>query len=108
LSKRGLLWAVGLSRRQTVYRADVELIFPVAKTGKRRKYHIPDKPAISAEAMLADERWRKVSWRRGTKGPLSCLFAARRVRLPDGHKHRMQGTVSRAPYAGRPHAMHAG
>ena len=56
LSKRGLLWAVGLSRRQTVYRADVELIFPVAKTGKRRKYHIPDKPAVSAEAMLADDR----------------------------------------------------
>jgi SRSO17 transposase len=61
LSARGLLWAVGLSRRQTVYPADVELIFPVAKTGKRRKYHIPDKPAISAEAMLSGERWRKIS-----------------------------------------------
>ena len=35
LSERGLLWAAGLSRRQTVYPADVELIFPVAKTGKR-------------------------------------------------------------------------
>jgi len=89
LSKRGLLWAVGLSRRQTVYPADVALIFPAAKTSKRRKYHIPDKPAISAEAMLTDEKWRKVSWRRGSKGPLSCLFAARRVRLADGHKHRM-------------------
>ena len=31
LSERGLLWAVGLSRRQTVYPADVALIFPVAK-----------------------------------------------------------------------------
>ena len=28
LSERGLLWAVGLSRRQNVYPADVELIFP--------------------------------------------------------------------------------
>ena len=45
LSERGLLWAVGLSRRQNVYPADVALIFPVAKTGKRRKYHIPDQPA---------------------------------------------------------------
>lgn len=44
LSERGLLWAVGLSRRQTVYPADVALIFPVAKTGKPRKYHIPDQP----------------------------------------------------------------
>jgi len=55
LSERGLLWAVGLSRRQNVYPADVALIFPVAKTGKRRQYHIPDRAPISADAMLADE-----------------------------------------------------
>jgi SRSO17 transposase len=89
LSERGLLWAVGLSRRQNVYPADVTLIFPVAKTGRRRKYHIPDRPPVSVEAMLADEKWQKVSWRRGTKGRLSCLFAACRVRVADGHKHRM-------------------
>ena len=89
LSERGLLWAVGLSRRQNVYPADVALIFPVAKTGKRRKYHIPDRPPVSAEAMLAREKWQKVSWRRGTKGRLRCLFAACRVRVADGHKHRM-------------------
>lgn len=89
LSERGLLWAVGLSRRQTLYPADVALIFPVAKTGKRRKYHIPDRLPVSAEAMLAEEKWQKVTWRRGTKGRLTCLFAARRVRLADGHRHRM-------------------
>jgi SRSO17 transposase len=89
LSKRGLLWAVGLSRRQNVYPADVALIFPVAKTGKHRKYHIPDRCPISAEAMLAGEKWQKVSWRQGTKGRLTCHFAACRVRVADGHKHRM-------------------
>jgi len=89
LCERGLLWAVGLSRRQNVYPADVALIFPVAQTGKRRKYHIPDRPPVSAEAMLAGEKWQKVSWRRGTKGQLACLFAACRVRVADGHKHRM-------------------
>ena len=89
LSERGLLWAVGLSRRQNVYPADVTLIFPVARTGKRRKYHIPDRPPVSAEAMLAGQKWRKISWRQGTKGPLACHFAACRVRLADGHKHRM-------------------
>jgi SRSO17 transposase len=89
LSERGLRWAVGLSRRQNVYCADVVLMFPVAKTGRRRKYHIPDTPPIDAESMLADENWRKVTWRRGTKGPLSCRFAARRVRIADGHRHRM-------------------
>jgi len=89
LSDRGLLWAVGLSRRQTVYPADVALIFPVAKPGRRRKYDIPDQPPVSAEAMLAGGKWQKLSWRRGTKGRLTCLFAARRVRIADGHKHRM-------------------
>ena len=89
LSERGLQWAVGLSRRQNVYPADVALVFPVAKTGKRRKYHIPDRPPVSAEATLDGEKWRRVSWRRGTKGRLTCLFAARRVRVADGHKHRM-------------------
>src|ERR1700686_3547563 len=84
LSQRGLLWAVGLSRRQNVYRADVALIFPVAQGGKRRKYHIPDRPPVSAEAMLTREKWQKVSWRRGTKGRLACLFAACRVRVADG------------------------
>jgi SRSO17 transposase len=89
LSERGLLWAVGLSRRQNVYPADVGLVFPVAKTGRRRQYHMPDQPPVSAEKMLSGERWRKISWRRGTKGRLACLFAARRVRIAEGHKHRM-------------------
>ncbi len=89
LSERGLSWAVGLSQRQTVYPADVGLIFPVAKTGRRREYHIPDTAPVAADAMLADAKWRQVTWRRGSKGPLSCRFAARRVRIADGHKHRM-------------------
>lgn len=89
LTERGLLWAVGLSRRQNVYPTDVALLFPVAKTGKPRQYHIPDQPSVSAEAALAGEKWQKVSWRRGTKGPLTCHFAARRVRIADGHKQRM-------------------
>jgi SRSO17 transposase len=89
LSQRKLQWAVGLPRHQNVYPTDVELMFPVAKVGKRRKYHIPDQVPVSAEAMLAGETWRKVSWRRGTKGRLTCLFAARRVRIADGHRHRM-------------------
>jgi hypothetical protein len=35
---------VGLSRRQNVYPADIAQILPIAKTGKRRKYHIPNQP----------------------------------------------------------------
>ena len=56
LSKRDLLWAVGISRRQNVYRADIGLIFPEAATGRRRKYHVPDDLAVSSEMMLADAK----------------------------------------------------
>ena len=90
LSARGLQWAVGLSRRQTVYPADIELVFPAAKAGRPRKYHIAEHPPVSTEAALADAKWQRISWRRGTKGRLTCLFAARRVRIADGHKHRMR------------------
>ena len=48
--------------------------------------------------MLEDEKWRKVSWRRGTKGRLNCQFAAIRVRIADGHRHRMaDGRVQAMP-----------
>lgn len=89
LSERGLSWAVGLSSRQTVYPADVELTFPQARSGRPRKHHIPDQAPVSVADMLANEPWRKVAWRRGTKGRLACLFAARRVRIAEGHRHRM-------------------
>ena len=89
---------MGLSRRQNVYPSDTGLIFPEAATGRRRKYHVPDRVAVSAGNMLADEKWKKISWRRGTKGKLSCKFAARRVRVADGHRHRMRdGRVQAMP-----------
>lgn len=98
LSARGLSWAVGLSRRQNVYPADVGLVFPEAARGRRRKYHLPDCMAVSAERMLEAGKWRKISWRRGTKGKLSCKFAATRVRISDGHRHRMaDGRVQAMP-----------
>ncbi len=98
LSERGLRWAVGMGGRQKVYRTDVAMIFPTQNVRKPRKYHIPDVSPIAADKVLAGERWRKVSWRRGTKGPLSCLFAACRVRVADGPKHRfLDKGVERMP-----------
>jgi SRSO17 transposase len=98
LSQRGLAWAVGLSRRQNVCPSDTCLVFPEAAGGRPGKYHIPDRVAVSAETMLDKETWHKVSWRRGTKGRLSCQFAACRVRVADGHRHRMgDGRVQAMP-----------
>lgn len=90
LSERGLGWAVGIPFRQKVYPADVAMIFPVAGRGRPRKNAIPDAKSISAKAMLEMAKWRKVSWRRGTKGPLVARFAAVRVRVADGPPQRIR------------------
>ncbi len=89
LSTRGLTWAVGIPKHQKVYGADVALVFPVAGRGRPRKHQIPDQLSVSAETVLAEARWRKLSWRRGTKGPLSARFAACRIRIADGPPQRI-------------------
>ena len=89
LSERGLKWAVGIPYKQKVYPADVAMIFPVAGRGRPRQRHIPDQLSVAAEKVLAGQRWRRVSWRRGTKGQLSARFAAMRVRIADGPPQRI-------------------
>ena len=37
--------------------------------------------------MLDKQRWRRITWRTGTKGPLNARFAAVRVRVADGPLH---------------------
>jgi len=44
---------------------------------------------MPAEDMLADAKWRTVSWRSGTKGRLKARFAAVRVRTADGPSQRI-------------------
>jgi SRSO17 transposase len=80
LDGRGLTWAVGIPRNQKVYGADVRLVPP----GGRKRRPAPDQEPREAEAVLAGLRWRRVAWRRGTKGPLAARFAATRVRVADG------------------------
>src|SRR5579862_3398921 len=89
LTVRGLPWAVGIPGRQKVYPADVNLIFPLAGRGRPRQRHIPDILSTPAEDMLANARWREVSWRAGTKGRLKARFAAVRVRIADGPPQRI-------------------
>ena len=40
--------------------------------------------------MLATAKWRKISWRTGTKGQLRARFAAVRVRVADGSPQRIK------------------
>jgi SRSO17 transposase len=89
LSGRGLTWAVGIPKHQKVYPHDVALIFPVAGHGRPRKHPIPDILSVAAETILTHASWKKVSWRRGTKGRLTARFAALRVRIADGTPQRI-------------------
>src|SRR6185437_3252459 len=72
----------------------------VAGRGRPRRRSIPDILSIAAEDMLADAKWRNISWRTGTKGKLKARFAAVRVRTADGAAQRIQGQGS-ATSAGR-------
>ena len=90
LTTRGLAWAVGVPRHLKVYPVDVQLIWPRTKVrGRPRKRHVPDVLSMPAEDMLADTKWRTVSWRSGTKGRLKARFAAVRVRTADGPPQRI-------------------
>jgi SRSO17 transposase len=89
LSARGLAWAVGIPRHQKVYPRDVKLVFPVAGRGRPRKRHVPNVLSVAAEDMLAEAKWRTLSWRKGTKGPLKARFSAVRVRVADGPPQRI-------------------
>jgi len=94
LTARGLAWAVGIPRHLKVYPVDVQLIWPVEVRGRPRQRHIPDHLSMAAEDMLADAKWRNVSWRNGTKGRLKARFAAVRVRIADGPPQRIRDRVS--------------
>jgi SRSO17 transposase len=90
LTARKLTWAVGIPRHLKVYPADVRMIWPVARRGRPRQRHVPDILSIPAEDMLANAKWRTISWRTGTKGKLKARFAAVRVRVADGPPQRIR------------------
>ena len=90
LTERNLAWAVGIPRHLKVYPVDVQLIWPKAARGRPRQRSIPDVLSIPADKMLADAKWRTISWRTGTKGPLTARFAAVRVRIADGPPQRIR------------------
>src|SRR5262245_29808283 len=65
------------------------MIWPVAKRGRPRQRHVPDVLSMAAGDMLANAKWRTISWRTGTKGKLKARFAAVRVRAADGSPQRI-------------------
>jgi len=88
LSERGLIWAVGIPKVQNIYASTVQLLWPKAATGRPRRRPVPSEAPVPAEMALASATWRRLSWRRGTKGPLMAEFAALRVRAAEGEQLR--------------------
>ena len=103
LAERGLPYAVGIDGSTAVWSTAlwpeaVEAAVP-ATSGKRprgRPRRTPKAlPApVSAHQLaqtLPPDSWRAVTWREGTKGPMTSRFAAVRVRPAHGYRHGEQG-----------------
>ena len=100
LDARGLAWAAGVACTQLVYPAAVRLRPSLSPTGRPAKHPVPSRPPCWAAAMLERQRWRRLTWRNGTKGPLGARFAALRVRVADGPRC---ADCTRLPGEGRGH-----
>src|SRR5947209_608453 len=84
LDERQLAWAAGIACTQLVYPTTVKLRPTYTPSGRPAKHPRPNRPPRSAAEMLETQRWRRITWRNGTKGPLKARFAAVRVRVADG------------------------
>lgn len=90
LSERKLRWAVGIAANQNMYGLSAKVELPdKQRNGRPPTRGLPSQSPSSATAYIAKHgHFRKVSWRKGTKGTLSGDFALVRVRPADGEKSR--------------------
>ena len=86
LEARGLSFVVGISSQTTVWKADTELHIPKStkqgRPAKRWSAKDGSEPLLVEELAMecwANHEFRKVTWRKGTKGMLSSSFKAIRV-----------------------------
>ncbi|AFZ69397.1 IS701 family transposase [Deinococcus peraridilitoris] len=86
LSQRCLVWSVGILRTQKVYSTDVRLSpYEVKRNGRPpKRLPIPSEQRETVEAVLDRVEWETITWRVGTKGPLTAKFAVAHVRTADG------------------------
>jgi SRSO17 transposase len=84
LDERQLFWTVGIPRTQKVYTTKVRLRWPQARRGRRHKTPVPSETPRAVDQVLVAAKWRRITWRRGTKGALAERFAVVRVRVGDG------------------------
>ena len=87
LASRGLPFVVGVTPTAVVWPPEADLRLPPAsKLGRPATVRRDDKhPPLSLAKLAEQLRFRKVSWREGTRGTQSSRFAA--VRVHTAHKH---------------------
>ena len=105
LAQRGLCYAVGIDGSTTAWStADwpetAEAQVPAAVADGKRPRGRPRRTPQALPAPLSvhklaqalpQERWRSVTWREGTRGPMTSRFAAMRVRPAHGYRHAEEG-----------------
>ena len=88
LDERGLRWAMAIPPTHTLFPLDVTTALPERKKhGCPPTRPIPDEASVPAASLFADPpdaAFRTLSWRTGSKGPLTASFGARRLRVADG------------------------
>lgn len=114
LTAEGLRYAVGIQSHQLVYVPTASLRMPrmaqkayqanrrtgtgTYPTGRKRVRPVATHARHTVKACLKTARWRPVTWREGTQGPLTGRFAAQRVRVADGaegrHGEHMPGELA--------------
>lgn len=96
LGKRKLKYVVGISSQTSVWRPDTELVIP-KHSGPGRPQTVtkaangsePVLVEVLARELLGNGRFKSITWRMGTKGPLSAEFAAIRVRSAELRTKKM-------------------
>jgi SRSO17 transposase len=85
LSERELSWAVGILSTQNMYVENVKVTTPRKRLGRPRIHPRIGTPPCSAQEFIEKHgAFRRVAWRKGTKGLLTGDFAIVRVRPADG------------------------
>jgi SRSO17 transposase len=88
LCELNLLWAVGILSEQKLYPVNARSRMPRhAGVGPHRKRPVPSHARRSAKEIIAqhgEDAWKRITWRKGTKGPLTAEFIAVRARAADG------------------------
>lgn len=88
LSERGLLYVVGVNGNPVVWSPESNPQIPHRQGGKghpKTRYRDDDHPPLPIGKLSPTLKYRKVSWREGSKGWQSSRFAA--VRIRTAHRH---------------------